>query len=303
VSLSVEPHRDDQGGRTVWLECGHGKIEEEVVYRPWWQTDNLRGVDDNTIIRMALAHHAYMCACDCIRSLWRRHFGDVLTTASAEAALWSAYELMNTKGYSIHPRFHAPEWPPARQWVVTPEETLDESDPEGETMTTNRWKVGYRKWGPGFWEGPLVAKWEADGDWMTDEYTPDEADAETIFRRWAKWAKGAFPDGFVPISWFVTCDEPGKFEGMPFQYEEEPARRRNDFLTHYEWPVHSVTGERLNWFSLPVADRFWNEQKANKGGFIQEYTGWKPSILQPYVYLPSLVRATMERLEPPISAT
>jgi hypothetical protein len=170
-------------------------------------------------------------------------------------------------------------------------------------MPSNRWKVGYRQRGTGFWEGPLVAKWEADGDWMTDDYTPEEADAETLFRRWAKWATEAFPNGFVPISWFVTCKEQKKFEGMPFQYQEKPARRSNDFLTHYEWPVHPVTGERLNWFLLPVADRHWNDREANKGGFIQEFTGWKPSILQPFVYLPSLVKAAIGRLEPPTPAT
>ena len=51
-------------------------------------------------------------------------------------------------------------------------------------------------------------------------------------------------------------------------------------------------GERLNWLLLPVEDKLWNAKQANKGGFIQEATGWKPSILQPFVYLPALLKGT-----------
>jgi len=56
-------------------------------------------------------------------------------------------------------------------------------------------------------------------------------------------------------------------------------------------PVNAKTGEPLNWFALPVVDKRWNTRRADKGGFIQEHTGWKPSVLQPYVYLPSLMEA------------
>jgi hypothetical protein len=163
-------------------------------------------------------------------------------------------------------------------------------------MVSNRWKVAYRKHGRGYWEGALIAYWDVAGDWMSDDYTPDEADAETLFRRWSKRAMEEFPSGLVPINWYVSCDEQIKFEAMPFQYREEGERPRDDFLTYYEWPVHPVTGERLNWFTLPVEDKLWNDRRADKGGFIQELTGWKPSILQPFVYLPSLIRATLERL-------
>jgi hypothetical protein len=36
---------------------------------------------------------------------------------------------------------------------------------------------------------------------------------------------------------------------------------------------------------------FWHAEpdvRADKGGFIQEHTGWKPSPLQPVVYVPAL---------------
>ncbi|OIP26010.1 MAG: hypothetical protein AUK00_05490 [Dehalococcoidia bacterium CG2_30_46_9] len=78
---------------------------------------------------------------------------------------------------------------------------------------------------------------------------------------------------------------------MPFQFQHLPGMFRDDFLTHFTWPIHSVTGERLNWLTLPVVDKLWNPKRANKGGFIQEVTGWKPAILQPYVYLPALSSA------------
>ena len=55
--------------------------------------------------------------------------------------------------------------------------------------------------------------------------------------------------------------------------------------------ANSVTGEELNWLTLPVVDKLWNRKRADKGGFIQEATGWKPAIFQPYVYLPSLMSA------------
>ncbi|MBC2868546.1 hypothetical protein H1R13_27335 [Streptomyces mexicanus] len=45
--------------------------------------------------------------------------------------------------------------------------------------------------------------------------------------------------------------------------------------------MHAETGERVNWMRLPVMDRGWNGTTADKGGFIQEATGWKPSPLQP----------------------
>ena len=64
-----------------------------------------------------------------------------------------------------------------------------------------------------------------------------------------------------------------------------------DFLSHYTWPEDPKTGDRLNWLTIPVADRHWTAGHANKGGFIQEATGWKPSILQPSLYLPGLLKA------------
>lgn len=67
-----------------------------------------------------------------------------------------------------------------------------------------------------------------------------------------------------------------------------------DFLSFFEWPVHPATGERLNWLTLPVVNKRWTRRRATKGGFIQQAAGWKPRILQPYVYIPSLASALRE---------
>jgi hypothetical protein len=55
---------------------------------------------------------------------------------------------------------------------------------------------------------------------------------------------------------------------------------QDDFLTHYSFPTHAVSGERLNWLRLPVLDRAWREDREDVGGFVQEASGWKPSPLQ-----------------------
>ena len=76
---------------------------------------------------------------------------------------------------------------------------------------------------------------------------------------------------------------------MPFQYEHLTDMPSEDFLTFFTHPVNSVSGKPLNWLTLTVVDKLWNSKSANKGGFIQQATGWKPAILQPYVYLPALI--------------
>lgn len=143
-------------------------------------------------------------------------------------------------------------------------------------------------------EGVLVAYWEAYLDPISDDYTPREIGARDLFDQWCKRVYQKFPNGLVPISWFVRCEEQGVLEGMPFQFEHFPNSFPHDFLTFFTWPINTATGEPLNWLTLPVADKLWNRDRANKGGFIQEATRWKPAILQPYVYLPSLTRALQE---------
>lgn len=138
------------------------------------------------------------------------------------------------------------------------------------------------------WEGPLVACWEAHLDSISDDYVGSECDAVELLHKWAGHADKAHPDGLIPIFWFVDSPGQGKFEGMPFQFSRS-ARPCEDFLTFYTWPVDPASGEPVDWLALPVADKCWNNSRSDKGGFIQQATGWKPGILQPTVYLPSLL--------------
>ena len=139
-------------------------------------------------------------------------------------------------------------------------------------------------------EGVIEAYWEVALDPISDEYTPQEIDAHELFRIWERQVHEKYPDGLIPIYWFV--DYEGKnvatFEAMPFQFEHHPSYMSENFLTFFTWPVNAITGDSLNWLTLPVKDKLWHSKQADKGGFIQEATGWKPSILQPYVYLPAL---------------
>lgn len=138
-------------------------------------------------------------------------------------------------------------------------------------------------------QGLLVAYWEVHLDPISDDYTPLEIDARELFHKWEKRVSERYPNGLIPIYWFVKSEELGILEGMPFQFEHITGSFRENFLTFFTWPVDSKTGESLNWLTLSVVDKLWNLRRANKGGFIQQATSWKPAILQPYLYLPALL--------------
>jgi hypothetical protein len=154
----------------------------------------------------------------------------------------------------------------------------------------------------------LVLYPEPNGSAITDDYLAEEISAVALWRMWVdkyanyyhrRWPNQYRP-GEVHIYWTVT--EPkftGTFEAAPHTLDTPPdpdmarlfggmvslfgeeAQEGENFLTHFTDPVNADTGERLNWLRLPVMDRAWNATASNKGGFIQEATGWKPSPLQP----------------------
>jgi hypothetical protein len=159
------------------------------------------------------------------------------------------------------------------------------------SYSERKWKVGFRRdVPPGFWTDTLVAYWEVENDPISDDYTPDEIDAADLFRQWAGLVGPRHPDRMIPIDWYISGPNSAKFESAPFQFGRV-AGKDKDFLTHYHWPIDPTTGERLNWLLVPVTDKGWSTKKSSKGGFIQEATGWKPAMLQPHVYLPSLESA------------
>lgn len=140
--------------------------------------------------------------------------------------------------------------------------------------------------------GELFAYWEVESDPISDDYTTDEISAQELLDMWVAKVAPHHPDGLIPITWHVEGPDVAVGEVMPFQYEHFEGSLDEDFLTFFTWPVNAATGARLNWFELPVVDKLWRPGSAEKGGFIQEATGWKPSILQPFLYLPSLLNST-----------
>lgn len=150
-----------------------------------------------------------------------------------------------------------------------------------------KWRFASRTSGYEFTE-ELVLYPEVDGSACSDDYLPEEISAVDL---WAYWIKKyasrysqerptEYRQGEVPILWTATTTRrAGIFESAPYQlgWTDFPDE---DFLTHFTTPVHAKTGEDINWLRLRVLDKAWNSKQADKGGFIQEATGWKPSPLQ-----------------------
>ena len=135
--------------------------------------------------------------------------------------------------------------------------------------------------------GTLKVYWEVSNDYISDDYTPLEIKAKKLFEKWVALVREKYPNNLIPIYWYVEVrgNHTSGFEVMPFQHELQSSK---NFLDFYSYPIDYETGKPINWLSLPVGDKLWNSKRDNKGGFIQQATGWKPSILQPYVYLPAL---------------
>ena len=136
----------------------------------------------------------------------------------------------------------------------------------------------------------LEAYWEVELDPISDDYTPREASPVDLLRVWAERVAAKYPNGLVPIWWFVQSRPEGVFAEMDSQYDHfQGEYNREPWLTQLSLPVDARTGDTIDWLTLPVVDKLWNRDRADKGGFIQSATGWKPAILQPFVYLPSLL--------------
>ena len=127
---------------------------------------------------------------------------------------------------------------------------------------------------------PLELWWEVRGDPMSDDYDPDETHPAEVWRAWRR----QFPDGILPISWFVMG-------GAIFEAAPGHGLGVGDFLSHYSWPI-DPDGQPLRWASLPVVDKLWRPGRADKGGFIQELTGWKPSPFQSVMEVAEIEKLT-----------
>lgn len=142
---------------------------------------------------------------------------------------------------------------------------------------------------------PLALSYEIRGTSMSDDYLPSEKNAVELLREWIEHcypdehAEQRYGPGMVSIYWGVMgIAEAGIGEVAPFQAHDQGA---GDFLTSFTWPVDVDTGEKINWMTMPVSDRAWISDEADKGGFIQQATGWKPAPLQSALHLPGLIAA------------
>lgn len=143
--------------------------------------------------------------------------------------------------------------------------------------------------------GDLELSWEVHGDPISDDYAgADDISAVDLLHRWTERyypdaiAETLYGPGAVKIHWFIA-GEP--FEGAPFSPDVWMLDSEEDFLTFFTWPTATGTGERVNFNTLHVKDKVWTEDHWNKGGFIQEATGWKPSPFQPAMYVPTVFAA------------
>ncbi len=148
-----------------------------------------------------------------------------------------------------------------------------------------RWRYRRRRGGTEV-VSALELWWELDFDAITDDYTPEEIGAVELWHTWVSQIRdrssydSQLGVPWVPIWWFVQDAEARLFERAPFA---RPSHE--DFLSHFTGPVAADSGEAINWLRLPVVDRLWRPGRADKGGFIQEASGWKPHALQRAVEL------------------
>ena len=131
--------------------------------------------------------------------------------------------------------------------------------------------------------GRLALYWEVNGDAISDDYDVDTP-ADELLDIWLDWIwqnkafHPEFGEPHVSIAWFIKGVDSGTFEFAPAIV---PGDNRKNFLSFHTEPVNAQTGEEINWLRLPVVDKLWRTDQADKGGFIQESTGFKPSALQP----------------------
>ncbi|MFG1892644.1 hypothetical protein ACGFIP_01295 [Micromonospora zamorensis] len=143
---------------------------------------------------------------------------------------------------------------------------------------------------------PLHLYWELDGDPITDDWIPAEITAAELWENWLdRYVNQPTRPRPTPcaVTIYWSVQGPGISETAPFQDWTGRGLRREpeNFLSFYTWPTDPKTDERLQWTRLPVVDKLWRARRADKGGFIQEHTGWKPSPLQATVDIDQIAQA------------
>jgi len=149
--------------------------------------------------------------------------------------------------------------------------------------------------------GELELSWELPNDWITDDYLPEEISAQELLEQWLKWlwATKSFSEELgaphIPIRWMVRGRDSATAEAAP---PVTPQDQRPNFTTYYTTPERENNDEPVNWLRLPVTDKLWRAGRADKGGFIQEATGFKPAALAPTFDLRVLAAAGIDWNDP-----
>jgi hypothetical protein len=130
---------------------------------------------------------------------------------------------------------------------------------------------------------------ELDGSSVVEDYY--DLDGAGQLEAYVRYVRERHPewlaDDAVPIYWTVQSAGGKKItETAPFQDSPADEFRRHltrNFLTYFTWPQDAGTGERLDWYRLPVRnDRFPEFAKA---------LAWLPSPLQPTCPLRSILES------------
>jgi hypothetical protein len=130
----------------------------------------------------------------------------------------------------------------------------------------------------------LTAYWEVEFSAIQNEYPSSKFSAIEIFNFWIEHITKYSDSNLLLITWQLENED------MPYQHCRKETGE--DFLTYYTHPIYLKTGKKVNFLDIPVANYLSNRHKATYNSeFIQKVTGWKPSILQPYIYLPALLQA------------
>ena len=135
----------------------------------------------------------------------------------------------------------------------------------------------------------LVLWWELDYEMITDDYLPGEADCFELFEEWDSILRRKKLPDERPIWWFVVG--PGVCE---FAQGDPSAPNTGHFNEHY-YLGDAAGNYRMDIDVLPVASKNWRSGNADKGGFIQQATGWQPTPLLPTVSLSMLRRRMWAR--------
>lgn len=158
---------------------------------------------------------------------------------------------------------------------------------------TGRWtymtRSGYRR------QEDMFLYPELECSSMVDDYYDQSGDVQ--FEEWVRYLVRHYPellrDDAVPIYWTVlpACESAPPF--IKGHYDGMISDDNRHFLAHFTWPTNAVTGDRLDWFSLPVVNDRFPE--------FAEALAWTPSPFQPYCPLRSILiaRGMSYLLKPP----